>query len=107
MSTRLRSQGARSELMLTLLPCHDQKNPVEHQKKTRKLKVGNSTDVCMCKTRRVQCVSVLSAGFGLLCGAEGRSSTRRPQLPWGPPYTLHTTYVGAGVSVVELWGRRT
>lgn len=66
--------------------------------------VGKSTDVCMCETRLVQRVSILSAGFGLLCGVEGRSSTRRPQLPWGPPYTLHTTYVGAGVSVVELWG---
>lgn len=76
--------------MLTLLHCHDQKNPVEHQKKTRKLMVGKSTDVCMCETRRVQCVSILSAGFGLLCGAEGRSSTRRPQLPWGSP--KHITY---------------
>lgn len=52
--------------------------------------VGKSTDVCMCETRLVQRVSILSAGFGLLCGVEGRSSTRRPQLPWGSP--IHVTY---------------
>lgn len=76
--------------MLTLLPCHDQKNPVEHWKKNtetdgwkeyRCVNVWDSScAVCQCPLSRVRPV----------WGAEGRSSTRRPQLPWGSP--IHVTY---------------
>lgn len=59
----------------------------------------------MCGTRLVQCVSVLSAGFGLFGGQKAAVAPGGPSFHGAPPYTLHTTYIGTGVSVVELWGR--